>query len=43
MKKKGPKFENTLPRPISENQIIRMLRELNLGRKKMGVQEKLIL
>ena len=34
MKKKGPKFENTLPRPISENQIIRMLRELNLEEKK---------
>ena len=33
MKKKGPKFENALPRPISENQILRMVRELNLETK----------
>ena len=33
IKKKGPKFENTLPRPISENQVILMLKELNLETK----------
>tara|TARA_Y100001968_G_C19260883_1_gene669190 strand:- start:16 stop:924 length:909 start_codon:yes stop_codon:yes gene_type:complete len=41
MRKKGPKFENSLPRPISENQVIVMLQELNLEEKEWVAKRNL--